>query len=688
MATQKVDFDVLAHDKASDKLDRISRAFRKLKNDSDNIDGDGLADLSKKLRKVADDFEKEGNKSGKKFGSGLKKWVTGDGKGIGGDFGTVFGSGFLGMLKTPVLGPALLAAIGTTVATVMPAVGAIAGAGLVAGFGAGIAGLGVVFAAKSVAVKNSWNRTLHSMASDMKVLSKPFEATLLSMSGVARRTFARFKPELDEAFKTLAPSLTEFGDSLGRAFEKLAPAIRPLSEAFAHVLKSLGPATQAAIHNISRGLQDLAQSVKNSPDGLADLVKGFGELTQNLLDGISTLNNINGAFEKLTGGVSLVDGVMKGLNFAVDQVFGPFRALEAAMEKVGIKTREMNSAVDISADTMKLWLPGMTAAQIAAVGTGNAIDPLTTKVESLATKFERQKRATDGLIESLFRLQGLALTLSGAQINLQAAIDAATASVKENGKSLNINTEKGRANKTALDAVARSANEQTEAMLRSGKGNVAAYTTAATARANFVRLAQQMGATKPQAEAMARSMIAIPNVTREARLKANKADLDAKLAKAKTQLADKNLTKERRAQLNADIKKLQAAVNAAQAKINSLRGKTVTNSVVTIFSSKGVALNTPSGVGRRAHGGPVKKGEPYVVGEDGPELMVPNHNGTIIPNSRTKSGGAPSGSTGAVNLTVNVNGARDPRAVADQVVAVLRKFVRINGGDVQAVLGQ
>ena len=34
----------------------------------------------------------------------------------------------------------------------------------------------------------------------------------------------------------------------------------------------------------------------------------------------------------------------------------------------------------------------------------------------------------------------------------------------------------------------------------------------------------------------------------------------------------------------------------------------------------------------RAKGGPVKKGEPYVVGVKGPELIVPSESGNVIPN--------------------------------------------------------
>ena len=36
----------------------------------------------------------------------------------------------------------------------------------------------------------------------------------------------------------------------------------------------------------------------------------------------------------------------------------------------------------------------------------------------------------------------------------------------------------------------------------------------------------------------------------------------------------------------------------------------------------------------RAEGGPVKKGEPYVVGEKGPELIVPSESGNVIPNDK------------------------------------------------------
>lgn len=522
-------------------------------------------------------FEEAGQKSGRSFGAGLKKWLTGSGSDLGKQGGTVFGSGFLGALKAPVLGPAIVAILTAAMLTALPAVGAVAAGAFVSAFGVGLGALGAVFAAKSVAVKNTWNRALWAMGADMKVLSEPFEATLIRMAAVARETFAKFQPALQDAFRLLAPTMKTFGEQFGQALAGLAPAVRPLSEAFAQILSATGPALQEAIARISAGIQELSASIQEHPNALPDLIRGIGELFQLLSEGLTIFNNLNGMFEDLTGGFSLVDGVIKSLQFSVSALLTPFSALQKGMEAVGLKAKDMNREVQISAETSKLWTQGLNESQIAAVGSGTAADVLGPKVESLATKFERQKRATDGLIESLFRLQNIQLQLSGAQISFQEALDNAAASLKDNGKTLDINTEKGRANKRALDEVARAANGQTQAIIESNGGLSKAYKSAATAREGFVRLAVQMGATKPQAEAMARSLISIPNVSREARLTANKKDLEAKLAAAKKELASKDLTKTRKAELTADIKKLQAGIAAANRALASVPpSKTVT----------------------------------------------------------------------------------------------------------------
>ena len=67
--------------------------------------------------------------------------------------------------------------------------------------------------------------------------------------------------------------------------------------------------------------------------------------------------------------------------------------------------------------------------------------------------------------------------------------------------------------------------------------------------------------------------------------------------------------------------------------------------------------------GFRAAGGAVTGGTPYVVGERGPELFVPNGSGSIVPNNRM------GGST--INLTVN--GAIDPEGTARTIIDILNR---------------
>ena len=59
-----------------------------------------------------------------------------------------------------------------------------------------------------------------------------------------------------------------------------------------------------------------------------------------------------------------------------------------------------------------------------------------------------------------------------------------------------------------------------------------------------------------------------------------------------------------------------------------------------------------------ASGGPAKAGQPYIVGEEGPELFVPRNSGTVIPNDKTmdimSAGGQPIGGGGTVqNIVIN-----------------------------------
>jgi hypothetical protein len=71
----------------------------------------------------------------------------------------------------------------------------------------------------------------------------------------------------------------------------------------------------------------------------------------------------------------------------------------------------------------------------------------------------------------------------------------------------------------------------------------------------------------------------------------------------------------------------------------------------------------------RAHGGPVVAGRPYLVGERGPELIVPRTSGTVLTNAQTKQ--ALGGST-----TINV--VADPRYAERQAELIVTRMRDMN----------
>lgn len=95
----------------------------------------------------------------------------------------------------------------------------------------------------------------------------------------------------------------------------------------------------------------------------------------------------------------------------------------------------------------------------------------------------------------------------------------------------------------------------------------------------------------------------------------------------------------------------------------------------------GSAFGSLFSLGKRASGGPVTAGRPYLVGEQGPELMVPNSSGSIVPNNRLSTGGA----GGPVNVVYNVDARAADPGVAARIMAALQQIERQRPDPVQSV---
>jgi hypothetical protein len=86
--------------------------------------------------------------------------------------------------------------------------------------------------------------------------------------------------------------------------------------------------------------------------------------------------------------------------------------------------------------------------------------------------------------------------------------------------------------------------------------------------------------------------------------------------------------------------------------MNFLSGGRQGTSFGTLFSSISGLFG-----GARADGGPVMGGVPYLVGERGPEIVVPGMSGSVIPNHALRVGSGAAGGRGAIYQTFDLRGA-------------------------------
>lgn len=178
----------------------------------------------------------------------------------------------------------------------------------------------------------------------------------------------------------------------------------------------------------------------------------------------------------------------------------------------------------------------------------------------------------------------------------------------------------------------------------------------------------------------------VNKMPKEVKLKGDISNLQTKIAAAKAKLA--TVPPSHQSAIKATIAQLEAQVRAAKAHLASIKGKTVTVRVNTMYEmNKGYAGNAATG-GKASGGiigaasGGVRGGLTW-VGEHGAELADLPYGTKVYPSGQSMAMvGAGGGGGGA--LTIQWIGSN----AGDEFMTWLRKNIRIQGGNVQAALGR
>jgi hypothetical protein len=118
------------------------------------------------------------------------------------------------------------------------------------------------------------------------------------------------------------------------------------------------------------------------------------------------------------------------------------------------------------------------------------------------------------------------------------------------------------------------------------------------------------------------------------------------------------------ARLQVAVKAVADALDAAISAYNRFKA---------LGGFEGTGVITPPGAKKRAGGGRVTGGMPYLVGEMGPELFMPGRGGNIVPNDRLGGGGT------SIVINVTAGMGTDGARVGEQIVNAIKRYERTSG---------
>jgi hypothetical protein len=452
------------------------------------------------------------------------------------------------------------------------------------------------------------------------------------------------KTELAELGTGALSAETKMG-ALARGAGRVAGALTLMATASALMASDAGA---KGVDTTRKALDQLHRTGKDSTGALEHIDFDLKNINQSGRGAGAAIETFTGFIAEGLGRgwekIAAVDERMKALDATLAGLVSSGNAQEAAadFEVIRKKAEEQGTSLE----KLKEFFPQYQ----------NALDAAARENEKTAGSADKLTESVDKQRESLDKAADALLGQRDAMRGLEASYDDASDAIKKNGKTLDIGTEKGRANQAALDDIAEAARKASQAIIDQGGSQADANRVMATARTRFEATARAMGMSAAEAKKLADKLFAIPKNT-TANVSVNTGNADASIARL-------------RAKLFA-LQGLAADIHAGE----QGHGAGV--------YAPGMYKATGGIVGRAATGG--VRSNRVMVGEHGPEIvdLAPGSRVHSNPDSMGMLTGV-SGGAATLVLEINSSGSRTD----DLLLEILRNAIRVRGGDVQVVLGR
>lgn len=365
-------------------------------------------------------------------------------------------------------GQALAAGLGAAA----PLIGATLSAAVIGGAGAaGVIG-GVLLAAKDRRVQEAGAELGKNLMSALQKDAEPFIEPVLRNIGKIEVAFSGMNSRLSKIFGASSSFLDPLVngalkgvDGILKGVESLVTKGKPVMDALGRSFATVGQATGHALDTIAGGSEEAAAALDQLSGGIGTAIESAGYLVRGLTELYGVLHRPDEKFNNtLTKWITGVDQVTAKTSVAAT-VAGTFGSV---MQTVGTKV----------------------------LSTGEAAGQAGLQMQTFADKMADAASKGRSLYDS--------------QTDVAQAIADAKTALDKNGKSLDINTQKGRDNRKVLSDLAGKLQANYAAYVKLNGEGAAAQKVAGDNRAAFIKLATQFGISAGKAEALATQLGLIP----------------------------------------------------------------------------------------------------------------------------------------------------------------------------------
>lgn len=415
------------------------------------------------------------------------------------------------------VGPAIAGAV----IPFLPLIGGAISAAVIGGASIGGVVGGIALASRDVRVKSAASSLKTVISGTLNDNAGVFVKPTVQAIDTIQAKFEQLRPQIKSIFSNSSQYVAPLAHGISEALGGITEGVSNLVANGGPVIASLSAGIDKFGKTVGDGLTRISQDGPAAASALDDIFNAADHATTATLGVVDFFSKIKGGFDdldntidksryKLEDALSIGDNPGAQFDITADGMSNIERRAKQASESTGKFSKVIRGAAQISRDASGNFDEF-----------GNAI---TTAGEAIPT-----------LTDKLNNLYNVEHGVFDANTDAAASFDDLKQSIKENGKTLDIHTAKGRANRTALSQLASALNKTVSASIDANDAQSKTNKIASQNYSSFVKAARGLGLSTAAAKKYASQLGLIPP-QKTTKIYANTHDAAGRIAALKGQL--------------------------------------------------------------------------------------------------------------------------------------------------------